>query len=234
MRVELSKDVTLYQGDCLEILPTLRGEGADLVFSDPPYGINYQSARRTDSERKPKIINDEQPFIEWLPQAYRITKLGGSILCFCHWKVQEVFKKAITLAGYDIKSQVIWDRRWHGLGDLRSEFAPQHDIIWFGAKGNFVFSAKRPKSVVSVQRLAADALIHPNEKPVELLQHLIEYTTKLDDIVLDCLMGSGTTGVACIKTGRKFIGIEIDKGYFEIAKSRIEETLKTAEPLEVF
>ena len=71
-----------------------------------------------------------------------------------------------------------------------------------------------------------DKRVHPTQKPTELMQMLIENYTNENDLILDCFMGSGSTGVACMNTNRKFIGIELDKNYFNIAKERIEETCK--------
>lgn len=124
--------------------------------------------------------------------------------------------------GLAVKSQVIWDRGNHGMGDLEAAFAPQHDVIWFATKGAFVFPGVRPCSVLRAIRVAADKLVHPNEKPVSLMRQLVMAVTTTGATVLDPFMGSGTTGVACMQTGRNFIGIEIDPGYFAIAKRRIE------------
>jgi len=227
MRVEQIGDCTLYLGDCLEIMRTQLSDSIDAIITDPPYGVDYQSAWRSDkNKRKPKIANDKKPFVWWLYDAYRIAKEKTALLCFCDWKVQDVFYTAIETAGYTVKSQVIWDRGWHGLGDLKGQFAPQHDIIWFAAKGAFIFQNGRPVSVQRYQRISAEKLIHPNEKPVLLMKEFVNKTTLENEIVLDPFMGSGTTGVACIQTNRKFIGIEIDEKYFDIACKRIEKEMQ--------
>ena len=219
-------------GDCLDVLPTLDSESVDAVITDPPYGIDYQSARRTDSEaRLPKVKNDKLPFIWWLYHAYRVTKSPGSLVCFCDWRVQDTFKMAIEAAGYDIKSQVIWDRGWHGLGDLNGQFAPQHDVIWFATKGKFVFKNGRPKSVIQSRRLAAQDLSHPTEKPVALMRHLVRSVTGFWDVVLDPMMGSGSTGTACAQERRDFIGIEMDGDYYKLAERRITQAQPALEGL---
>jgi len=215
--------IQLMQGDCLTLLPTISDELVDAVIADPPYGINYQSARRIDkAARMPKIANDTRPFIWWLYDAYRITKMGGAILCFCEWRYQDVFKMAIETAGFTLKSQIIWDRGCHGLGDLNASFAPQHDVVWFGVKGNFCFQNGRPQSIIRSPRVAPNNLVHPNEKPVPLMRHLVEMVTPTGGMVLDPFMGSGSTGAACINTGRRFIGIEKNADYFSIACQRVK------------
>jgi len=216
-------DVTLYHGDCLEVMRSIPEKSIDAVITDPPYGIDYQSVWRIGSERKPKIENDKRPFIWWLNEAFRVTNDKGVLLTFCDWRYQDLWKSVIEVAGYSIKSHVIWDRDWHGLGDLNGQFAPQHDIIWFATKGDFSFQNGRPKDVIRSRRLPAEDLVHPNEKPSSLMQILANSVTGAFSTILDPFMGSGTTGVACVQTGRNFIGIEIDEGYFKIAEKRIEE-----------
>lgn len=216
-------DVKLFCGDSLSLLPTLKNDTVDAVITDPPYGIDYQSSRRIDKERKPKIENDTHPFIWWLYDAFRITRSGGVLLCFCEWRYQELWKQVIEIAGYKVKSHVIWDRDWHGLGDLNGQFAPQHDIIWFATKGDFKFRNGRPKDVIRVKRIPAEDLIHPNEKPISLMKILINSVTDHLSIVVDPFMGSGSTGIACVETKRNFIGMEIDKNYFAITEKRIQE-----------
>ena len=223
-RIEQGDGWTLYLADCLDVLPTLEPGSVDAVVTDPPYGVSYQSAWRTDKTlRKPSIINDHQPFIWWLRDAFHLTHDGGALLCFCRWDTQEAFRLAMTWAGYKVRQHVIWDRDWHGMADVRTMFAPQHDIVWQASKGRCELRGIRPKSVIRSRRIAADKLLHPAEKPTDLMETLICAVTDIGGLVLDPFMGSGTTGVACLQTGRRFIGVEIDPGYFDIARRRIEQ-----------
>jgi adenine-specific DNA-methyltransferase len=223
--------ITIYHGDCLDVLRGLEAESVDAVITDPPYGIDYQSAWRIDkADWKPKIYNDKAPFIWWLWDAFRVTADGGCVLCFCRWDTQEVFRVALDAAGYNVKSQVIWDRGAHGMGDLKASYAPQHDAIWFGTKGAYDFHGGRPASIVRAPRLSGDALLHPNEKPVELMSQLIGSVADSSQTVLDPMMGSGSTLVAAKLRGRQAIGIEIEEKYCEIAVKRLAQE---ALPLEV-
>ena len=88
---------------------------------------------------------------------------------------------------------------------------------------DFNFNNVRPTNVFVFDRVPPTKLVHPTEKPVDLLRALIVACTKPNDVVLDCFMGSGSTGEASLLSNRKFIGIELDKGYFDIAKERIEK-----------
>jgi site-specific DNA-methyltransferase (adenine-specific) len=194
----------------------------DAVITDPPYGIDYQSARRTDREQwKPKIKNDLEPFVGWAEDIKRITK--SVLYIFYRWDKQEPFRREMLSAGFEVKSQIIWDKVIHGMGDLKGEYAPQHENILFGTKDVFEFPGNRPRTIIRQRRVLPEDLLHPNEKPVPLICKLIEDSTHKGETVLDFCFGSCSTGVACVQTGRKFIGIEIDPKYFEIACKRIKD-----------
>jgi site-specific DNA-methyltransferase (adenine-specific) len=212
----------IYNEDCLIGMRKIEDESIDMIITDPPYGISYQSAWRPDKEKRhAKIKNDSQPFIWFLHDGFRVLKDGGGILCFCRWDTQNAFMNAMQWAGFKVRSSIVWNREQHGSGDVRTTFAPMHENILFGAKGRFEFpDNKRPKDVISCMRLHGNKT-HPNEKPVKLLEELISYTTREGDTVLDPFIGSGVLPEACIRTGRKYIGFEIDKGYFEAARERI-------------
>ncbi len=210
--------------DCLQVLPLIPAGSVGAVVTDPPYGMSYQSARRIDKgDRFDRIANDEAPFVWFLADAARVIVPGGLSLCFCRWDSAEAFRLAIGWSGLSVASQLVWDRVGHGMGDLIGCPAPQHDTIWFAVKGRYKFHGVRPKSIVRHQRIGGDALLHPNEKPVELLEELVDSYVPPSAIVLDPFAGSGSTGVAAIQTGRRFIGIEIDEKYAEIARRRIAD-----------
>lgn len=221
--IELNK---IYCENNLETMARMPDNFVDLVIADPPYGIDYQSARRTDRAKwKPKIANDTAPFIEWIEEAYRVTKDGGCVVCFHRWDVAVEFAQEIERVGYTVKSQVIWDKEIHGMGDLNSEFAPQHENAWFGIKGRFKFKRQRPKTVIRVQRVFADKMIHPNEKPIGLYTKLIYALTTEGDIVYDPFVGSGNSIIACHKVGVNYIGSEISQEYVEMANKRLQPYL---------
>lgn len=214
----------LIHGDCLEEMKKIPDGSVDAIITDPPYGIDYQSAWRTDKTQwKPKIANDKEPFTAWTDEAFRILKQGGALLCFTRWDTEQAFREALTKSAFKCKQQIIWDKVVHGMGDLRGDFASQHENIIFAVKGRFTFKGKRPKSIFRVQRVTPTELLHPNEKPIELLENLVLPITIEGNIVLDMFLGSGVTGIACKNLNRDFIGIELDKEYFEIAKKRIME-----------
>lgn len=216
---------TIIHGDSLTVLRQMEAESVDAIITDPPYGIDYHTKGTGAS-----IQNDKSPFIWFLYDAFRILKSGasgqGTLTCFTRWDVEQTFIDAMKLAGFHVKSEVIWDKVLHGMGDCRAQFAPTHENIIFAVKGKFNFPGHRPNDVVSFKRLSSSQMIHPTEKPVGLLASLITSVTKPGDLIVDPFAGSGSTLIAAKKTGRRFIGIELDVEHFEKAQRRIEEAVE--------
>lgn len=166
--------IQLMHGDCLELMKEIPNESVDMVLCDPPYGIDFQSCRIKDkARRKAKIANDKTPFVEFLPLVKRTLKPTGCVMVFTRWDVQQVFIDAMRESGLAPNSCIIWDKKIHGMGDLKRSFGSRYESILFHAEREFRFQGKRPTDIIACQRVPASRLLHPNEKPVELLEGLI-------------------------------------------------------------
>lgn len=207
-REEIIGDCTLYQGDCLEVMPTLIG--FDSVVTDPPFGMSFKSNHRKKETEHIEIANDKnQDMLIW---ACGIAAQHSSYV-FCRWDNLKDIPKP--------KSCITWIKNNHSMGDLKHEHGRQTEIcVFYSGEGHF-FPKDRPNDVIKAERTGNN--FHPTEKPVSLMEVIVRWT---DGTVLDPFMGSGTTGVACAKLGRKFIGIELEPKYFDIACKRIEEAYK--------
>lgn len=148
-------------------------------------------------------------------------------MCFSRWDVQQVFMDTLRLAGFTVKSVLVWDRMHHGMGDLKGSFAPRYDTCIFATKGRYVLPNGRPDDVIQCQRLNSVELVHPNEKPIALMRQLIEATTVPGALILDPFAGSGSTLAAAALTGRQYIGIEISAEHHATAQRRALEATKT-------
>ncbi|MCD7948302.1 MAG: hypothetical protein LUG13_08445 [Oscillospiraceae bacterium] len=215
---------TIIHGDSLTVLRNMEPESVDAIITDPPYGIKYKS------QTGASVLNDHAPFIWWLYDAYRILKSGdsgrGTLVCFTRWDVQQVFIDAMKLAGFIVKSEVIWDKVAHGMGDIKAAFAPAHENIIFAIKDKkFSFPGHRPKDLITYKKLNSSQMVHPTEKPVGIMAELITAVTKPGDLICDPFAGSGSTLVAAKKTGRRFIGVEQDGHHYETASSRVAEVV---------
>lgn len=215
----MADDITLINGDCLDA----EFPRTHFVITDPPYGIAYQSNRKRDkTERFDVLENDDRADFSWLDKVQNAIMQPAALFVFCRWDVQFAFYEAIARY-WRIRSQVIWDRGVHGLGDLNSQYAPCHDVCWFATQGDYMFPNGRPKSIYHVDRVPANALLHPTQKPLALMQIIVSDLTRVGDLVVDPFMGSGTTAIACAKLQRKFWGCEIDAKYYDIARRRVAE-----------
>lgn len=207
-RCEVIGDCTLYLGDCRDIVRTL--PSVDAVVTDPPYGMEFRSNYRTIRPKFHAIANDDTA--DALVWACGIDATHSKYV-FCRWdNLREVPKP---------RSCVTWIKNNWSMGDLTGEHARQTEIALFYPGPGHFFPCGRPSDVIQAPRTGNEW--HPTEKPVQLMWHVARWT---NGTILDPFMGSGTTGVACVKLGRKFIGIEIEPKYFDIACRRITEAYK--------
>ena len=238
--------VTLLQGDCLEIMPTLRAASVDLVLCDLPYGTTackwdavipfaplWAAYNRVTKLDAPVVLNCAQPFTS--------TLICSNLAAFKYAWVWNKRKATGHLLAKKQPMRLTEDIAVFCIG--RNMYTPQmtpgepykarggHSAgeVWGGDIGkeredNPGF--RYPKTLIEFPFVPRP--IHPTEKPVALMEYLIRTYTNPGDTVLDNCMGSGTTGVACVNTGRNFIGIEKDPGYFTTASARIEAAQKEA------
>jgi site-specific DNA-methyltransferase (adenine-specific) len=201
--------------NALDLIDALQDESVHLTIADPPYGISYQSMRTDKKCRKPKIQNDETPYTEWIKPLFNKMSWGGRLICFYRWDVQDEFLYAIKEAGFSVKSQIVWDKISHGMGDLKGEFAPQHELMIYATKGRYEFEGNRPKTIYRQCRILGEQLTHPNEKPVNLIAALIRDISSKKDNILDPFGGSFSTYRASIKEGRKCLSCELGEHEFK-------------------
>ena len=188
--------VTLYHGDCLEIMKSIPDKSIDAVITDPPYGCG-------------KAEWDKSYPKEW----YEIARNVGKRIVIITGS--EGLKDTIPLVGDDFIDVVA---AWNTNSRTRSAIGFSN---WLAA----VVAKSKPKQQQNVMRFSISGEMpnHPSPKPIEYMNLLVCRMTNEGDTILDPFMGSGTTGVACVQTGRNFIGIEIDEGYFKIAEKRIKD-----------
>ena len=233
-------DVTLWNGDCLELMRDIPDGSIDMILCDLPYGT---TACRWDT-----II----PFKPLWEQYRRVIKKNGAIVL----TASQPFTTALIASNYQMfKYCWIWEKSRFA-NQMLAKIQPLkiHEEIVVFCAGKHIYN---PQGIVEINKITKQGskitdnngggirstsykqthtnyprsilkiksegkTIHSTQKPVALMEYLIKTYTNEGDTVLDNCMGSGTTGVACVNTNRKFIGIELDKGYFDIAKQRIE------------
>ena len=217
-------EIILKQGDCLELIKEIPDKSIDCILCDPPYLKAYSTGHRKNVKRNTtEILNDREFDLDSLFFQYkRIAKDDAHVYIFGCWQTSDKFKQVLEKY-FKIKNRLIWVKNNWSAGDLFWSYGQSYEEIWFAMNGRKKLNGKRDRDCLFYNRVAGKQQLHLNQKPDELIQYLIEKSTKENDTVFDSFMGSGTTGVACINTNRNFYGIELDNTYFEVAKKRIED-----------
>ena len=212
MRIERIGNATLYCADSLDVIPQL--DKVDLVITDPPYGIQsivggYGRSHRT-------IENDENLDVcKQVMAACAKAVNSGYMLAFYSARVSPDFHDHDLAMEYH--GEIIWDKKAPGMG---AGIRYQHENIAIYKTAN----APKHSNIFSVISVFRQGKVHPHEKPVELMKMLVDRFP--GETILDPFMGSGSTGVAAVQMGRKFIGIELDPEHFETACQRMHEAQK--------
>ena len=194
------------------MMKALPDGSVDAVITDPPYGINIQNHGQVGSNRA-RIVGDNNMASGYAALEWAASRNLPTI----------VFASPRRQWDGSWRNLIVWDKGGAvgGGGDLNTCLKLTWELIQVARNGPLLNG--RDVSVWRYVVTPGDLPYHTCQKPVALLNRLIETFIPIGATVLDPFMGSGTTGVACVKTGRNFIGMEIDPGYFEIAKKRIAE-----------
>lgn len=226
----MDESIKLLKGDCLELMKDIPDKSIDLIITDPPYLISYKTNRRKDKTHDfcSEIPNDNNHSLieQFFKESYRVLKDNTAMYCFCSPKTIDFFMEQSYIYGFKIKNQIVWKKNNWTAGDLKAQFGQQYELLLLLNKGRKEFNGTRLNDVWEFPKVSGKKQLHQNQKPVELLERCIEKHSNENELILDPFMGSGSTGVACINTNRKFIGIELDDKYFDIAVKRIEAVEK--------
>lgn len=260
MRKEfLNRDVTLIQGDCVEVMKQIEAGSIDAIITDPPYGTTackwdtvipfnemWSGVKNSIKDNSAIVLFGGEPFSSLL----RTSNLSAYKY---DWKYKKRIASNFASAKYQpmkhIEDVMVFEKngkktKYNPIKQARAKSGTQR--LRHGYKSNsdkggdfiggidrnvtekeYNHDLKFPEDIQEFNnRAAGDRGYHPTQKPVALMEYLIKTYTNKGDTVLDFTMGSGTTGVAAVNTGRKFIGIELDPDYFNIACKRIEEAIK--------
>ena len=242
----------LYQGDCLKLMKNIEDKSIDCIICDLPYGVTSKNKWDTIIPYEPlwkeykRIIKDNGPIILFgqdkftaktmlsNEKMHRYNLIWNKVLTSGflnagrmplreHEDIMIFYKKLPTY-----NPQFTEGKPLHGMGEkFKKVKNNNNNYNDFNSCNNPSANRegdtkKYPKSILTFPRPASSKMLHPTEKPVELLEYLIKTYSNENDVILDNCMGSGSTGVATLNTNRRFIGIELDEKYFNIAKDRLE------------
>lgn len=219
-------DWVVHTADCLDFLRTLPSGSVDAVVTDPPYGINTKSDGAGKLNPWADLCNSAFWYAEWFRVCRRLLRANGSLWTCLNWRSLVTFQKAACDAAWPIESLMVWDKRWIGPGGCRG-LRPSYELVALMCNSDFSVEDRGIPDVQAFPWSSQKPSGHPAEKPVDLAAFCVENGSPVGGTVIDPFCGSGTTGVACVQTGRKFIGIEIDPTYADIARRRIAEAANT-------
>lgn len=225
----------LHKDNCLDIMDKMIEEGikVDAIITDPPYMIakknNFHTMGRSGIDFGEWDKNVD--LFSWLDRIPKLLNKDGSVVIFNDWKNLGDIARYCESLGLEIKDFLRWEKSNPMPRNRDRRYITDYECaIWLvNKKAKWVFNRldekyQRPKFTHGVVG-GKEKTCHTTQKPVSLMEEIIKIHTNEGDVILDCFMGSGSTGVACMNTGRRFIGIELNEDYFDIAKNRIEESL---------
>ena len=243
-------DIELWQGDCLELMKDIEDKSIDCIICDLPYGttpctwdkvINlellWKEYKRIIKENGAIVLFSQEPFATYLrlsnindykydwywekeaiTNVFQVKRRAGKTvenICIFYKKQCTYNQQKRKHEGKLVTNKIGENARW---AITQAGNAPKTKPLEYKDDGT-----RYPTQVLRFKRENRRKLLHPTQKPVELLEYLVKTYTNEGELVLDNCMGSGSTGVACKNLGRRFIGIEKDEGYFQIAKGRLED-----------
>jgi site-specific DNA-methyltransferase (adenine-specific) len=237
---EDSGNIQVYCGDCLEIMSQIKDNSVDMILTDPPYGIDFCSSR---TNRKEKLqndkLNDWQAMLKPMLLEFKRILTNTGCCCCCGGGGGKTPATAIftmeAIKHFNLIQTLVW-KKFIGLG---WRYRPSYENIVVLSKDknnyNFYDTSKKCSNVIEginqdIPQYRGNEVgnhdEHPTQKPITLMKRLLSIHSKKGDTILDPFMGSGTTLVAAKELNRKAIGIEIVEKYCEIAKKRLQNTIK--------
>lgn len=218
--------------DAVETL--MDGHKADMVFTDPPYGMTYDGGRAQGSTPKGALVKAHGMIMgddkrgddlialirDALLSAVTSSKSGAATYVCFPWRTYSEFEAAMVECGLKASACIVWDKKSIGLGN--SNYRPQHEFIFY-CKGGAWFGDKSQSDVWYLSRGATGQYVHPTQKPVELIEKAMSNSSKAGDVILDVFGGSGTTMLTAEKNGRIAYLMELDPKYCDVIVKRWED-----------
>lgn len=238
----------IYQGDCIQGLKKLPEKSIDHFYVDPPFDINFNNKESMYNRKKEHVIKGYKESVgtyyefssAYLKECFRVLKDNGSGWICSGWSNLGDVLKAINDNGFTLINHVIWKYQFGVY--TKKKFITSHYHLLFivkntkkwdfnkdcrhkdirDKKGNINYRDREDVWVID-RPYNNGKEKNANTQPIELVRKALEYTTKKGDLILDCFMGGATTAVACILTGRDYIGYEINKNLKELQERRIKD-----------
>ena len=230
LREELG-GLTLGCMDCMEALERLGNECIDLVVTDPPYKIISGGDRDGKHSKRPAGIlkgnrklfeHSYVPFERWLPEVFRVLKDGSHCYIFVNMmNLRELMNESVKV-GFKIQNLLVWEKNTNTPSQYYMKNC-EYVLMLRKGRAKWINNIGGSKTVHKYNIVRNRT--HSTEKPVDLLKFYIENSSNAGDFVLDPFMGTGSTGMSAIESGRNFVGIEIDENYYKIAEKKLVDLM---------
>ena len=205
-----------------QVAKLMNGEKADMVFTDPPYGVSYQSNMRIKTDKFDVLENDNVFITEWINNLPLFS--NGFVFVWTSWKVLKQWIEFCEPIG-ELSNLIVWDKGGGGIGDLKKTFLTDFEVALVYHRGAEI-KGKRLGSVWSIGKDGSTKYLHPTQKPVELPAMAIENITNQNELVLDLFLDSGSTMVASHQLKRKCYGMELDPKYCDVIVARMIKLIR--------
>ena len=227
----MSDSYKLFHGEAISVIKDLPSESVNHLITDPPYNISRENNFKTMGRAGIDFGEWDRDFdlTCWIKDCIRGIKKGGNIVIFNDWKNLSYIVEELEKNNCEIKDLIRWEKTNPMPRNRDRRFIVDYEVaVWAVKKGDkWTFNRisdtyerpllKYPITPKSEKQMGA----HPTQKPISVMEWLIIRLTNENDVVIDPFMGSGSTGIACLNTNRRFIGIELDENYFNIAQKRL-------------
>lgn len=213
--------ITIVQREAYDLMRSLDAGSVQVIVADPPYGIAYHSNRYVDKNPHAPVARDWNFQIgPFLNAAARALCEGGVLYLFTRWDVYPLWASAVA-PPFDLKNVIVWVKDNHSAGDLVGDFGNQYELLMMLTNGRHKRRGHRWSNVWDFPRVPAKKMLHPTQKPVDLVRRAIEASSDSDELVVDPFCGSGTTAEAAVACGRRVLVGDIDPSMIRIACKRL-------------
>ena len=239
---ELDSDIifaeqyTLYQGNAYTLIDELIKKKITVnhIITDPPYNISKENNFNTLKNPRKGVDfgawDKGFDLFSWIPKYEKILNPNGSMIVFCSYRYISFIIQSMEESGLSVKDIIVWKKSNPMPRNINRRYVQDMEFaVWAVKKGaKWVFNKDKNRSymrsLIETPTVSGNEKVnHPTQKSLKLMEDIIKTHTNENELIIDPFMGSGSTGVACLISGRKFIGIELDKNYFHLAAKRINE-----------
>jgi site-specific DNA-methyltransferase (adenine-specific) len=214
-------EIRIVQSEACKLMRSIPEDSVQVVIADPPYGIAYHSNYYVGKNPHAPVARDWNFQIgEFLNVAGRALRVGGVLYLFTRWDVYPLWASSV-MPPLDLKNVIVWKKDNWSAGDLAGDFGNQYELLMMLTKGKHVRRGHRWSNVWEFARVPAKKMLHPTQKPVELVRRAIEASSDIGDLVVDPFSGSGTTGEAARSCERQALIADLDPTMVRLSCSRL-------------